>query len=72
MKEQYIKMRNSNQLDMSLLYTYAREQGLNLPPDQFSIAMQFASPSEIIEYLDHKFELTLLYGKDGNFIKVVE
>ena len=72
MKEQYIKMRNSNQLDMSLLYTYAREQGLNLPPDQFSIAMQFASPSEIIEYLDHKFELTLLYGKDGSFIKVVE
>jgi hypothetical protein len=72
MKAKYIKMRNSNQLDMSLLYTYAREQGLNLPPDQFSIAMQFASPSEIIEYLDHKFELTLLYGKDGNFIKVVE
>jgi hypothetical protein len=72
MKEQYIKMRNSNQLDMSLLYTYAREQGLNLPPDQFSIAMQFASPSEIIEYLDHKFELTLLYKKDGSFIKVVE
>ena len=48
------------------------EQGLNLPPDQFSVAMQFANPSEIIEYLDHKFELTLLYGKDGNFIKVVD
>ena len=72
MKEQYIKMRNSNQLDLNLLYTYAREQGLNLPPDQFSIAMQFASPTEIIEYLDHKFELTLLYKKDGSFIKVVE
>jgi hypothetical protein len=72
MKEQYIKMRNSNQLDMSLLYTYAREQGLDLSPDQFSIAMQFANPSEIIEYLDHKFELTLLFGKDGNFIKVIE
>jgi hypothetical protein len=72
MKKQYITMRNSNQLDMSLLYTYAREQGLNLPPDQFSVAMQFANPSEIIEYLDHKFELTLLHGKDGNFIKVVE
>ena len=72
MKEQYIKMRNSNQLDVGLLYTYAREQGLDLPPDQFSVAMQFANPSEIIEYLDHKFELILLYGKDGNFIKVVE
>jgi hypothetical protein len=72
MKAEYIKMRNSSQLDMSLLYTYAREQGLALPPDQFSVAMQFANPSKIIEYLDHKFELTLLYGKDGSFIKVVE
>ena len=72
MKAEYIKMRNSNQLDMSLLYTYAREQGLDMPQHQFSVAMQFANPSEIIEYLDHKFELTLLYGKDGNFIKVIE
>ena len=72
MKAEYIKMRNSNQLDIGLLYTYASEQGLNLPPDQFYVAMQFANPSEIIEYLDHKFELTLLFGKDGSFIKVIE
>jgi len=72
MKAEYIKMRNSNQLDMSLLYTYAREQGLDMPPDQFSIAMQFANPSEIIEYLDHKFELTILYNKNGDFIAVVD
>ena len=72
MKEEYIKMRNSNQLNLSLLYTYACEQGLTLPFDQFSIAMQFANPVEVIAHLDHKFELTLLFGKDGNFIKVVE
>jgi len=72
MRAEYIKMRNSNQLNIGLLYTYALEQGLDLLPDQFSVAMQFANPSEIIEYLDHKFELTLLYKKDGSFIKVVE
>jgi len=72
MKEEYIKMRNSNQLNMSLLYTIAREEGLNSPVEHFAMVMQFANPSDIIEYLDHKFELTLLYGKDGNFIKVVE
>ena len=72
MKEDYIKMRNSNQLNMSLLYTIAQEEGLNSPVEHFAMFMQFANPSDIIEYLDNKFELTLLYGKDGNFVKVVE
>jgi hypothetical protein len=71
MKEQYIKMRNSNQLDIGLLYTYAREQGLTMPIDQFAAGLQFMA-SDVIEYLDHKLELTLLFSKDGKFIKVVE
>jgi len=72
MKEQYIKMRNSNQLDVGLLYTIACDDGLKAPVDHFAMAMTFANVPQIIEYLDHKFELTLLFGKDGNFIKVVE
>ena len=71
MKEQYIKMRNSNQLDIGLLYTYAREQGLNMPIDQFAAGVHFTA-TEIIDYLDHKFELTIVYNKHGGFIKVVE
>jgi hypothetical protein len=49
MKEQYIKMRNSNQLDIGLLYTYAREQGLNMPIDQFAAGVHFTA-TEIIDY----------------------
>jgi len=71
MKEQYIRMRNSNQLDIGLLYTYAREQGLNMPIEHFAAGAQFCA-SDIIEHLDHKFGLTLVFDKAGNFVKVVE
>jgi hypothetical protein len=71
MKEQYIKMRNSNQLDIGLLYTYACERGLTMSIDQFAAGMQFMA-NDVIEYLDHKLELTLLFNKDGKFIKIVE
>jgi hypothetical protein len=72
MKEKYIKMRNSNQLDVGLLYTLAREEGLTAAIDQFAMALSFADINEIICHLDHKFELNILYNKNGDFIKVVE
>lgn len=72
MKEQYINMRNSNQLNVGLLYTLAREEGLTSAPDQFSMALTFANINEIICHLDHKFELNILYNKNGNFSKVIE
>lgn len=72
MKEDYIKMRNSNQLNVGLLYTLAREEGLTSAPDQFSMALTFANINEIICHLDHKFELNILYNKNGNFSKVIE
>ena len=72
MKEDYIKMRNSNQLNVGLLYTLAKEEGLTAAPDQFSMALSFANINEMICHLDHKFELTIVYNKNGGFIKVVE
>jgi hypothetical protein len=72
MKEEYIKMRNSNQLNRDLLYTLAREEGLTASPDIFAMALTFANINEIICHLDHKFELSILYNKNGDFIKVVE
>ncbi|MFY8248180.1 MAG: hypothetical protein ACOVJ5_00585 [Gloeomargaritales cyanobacterium] len=71
MKEKYIKMRNSNQLDVGLLYTLAREEGLTAAIDQFAMALSFADINEIICHLDHKFELSILYNKNGDFVKVV-
>ena len=72
MKEKYIKMRNGKVLDYQLLYTYATERGMTLDPNKFMNGIQFVDINEIIEQLDREFELTRLYDKDGNFIKVVE
>jgi hypothetical protein len=71
MKERYITMRNSNQLDLGLLYTLACDEGLTSPFDHFAMAMSFANIHQIMDHLDSKFELTKLFGKDGNFIKVI-
>ena len=72
MKEQYIKMRNGKVLDMQLLYTYASGKGMTLDPQMFMHGIQFVDVNEIIDNLDREFELTRLYDKDGNFMKVVE
>lgn len=71
MKERYIIMRNSNQLDIGLLYTLACDEGLVAPIEHFAMAMSFANIQQILDHLDSKFELTKLFGKDGNFIKVI-
>jgi hypothetical protein len=71
MKEAYIKMRNSKVLDYQLLYTYATDKGMTLDPNKFMNGIQFVDINEIIDNLDREFELTRLYDKDGNFIKVI-
>ena len=71
MKERYITMRNSNQLDLGLLYTLACDEGLVAPIEHFAMAMSFANIQQILDHLDSKFELTKLFGKNGNFIKVI-
>ena len=49
----------------------ACDEGLVAPIDHFAMAMSFANIQQILDHLDSKFELTKLFGKDGNFIKVI-
>ena len=72
MREAYIKMRNGKVLDYQLLYTYATDRGMTLDPNMFMNGIQFVDVNEIINNLDREFELTRLYDKEGNFIKIVE
>jgi hypothetical protein len=72
MKEQYINMRNRKVIDLSVLYTFARDQGMTLSFDQFTIGAQFLNFDVLMEDLDRKFNLTRLYDKNDNFIKVTD
>jgi len=72
MKEQYINMRNRKVIDLSVLYIFAREQGMTLSFDQFTMGVQFLNLDVLTEDLDRKFGLTRLHDKNDNFIKVIE
>jgi hypothetical protein len=72
MKEQYIKMRNEHRIDAALLYTFAVDAGFTGDTLAFMSAMQIWNVNEMLDTIDRKFELTLLFDKNNKFIKVVE
>ena len=72
LKEQYIKMRNSNRIDAAVLYTFAREQGFDGDTLAFMSAMQFWDSNEMFGAIDCKLGLTLLFDKNNKFIKIIE
>ena len=73
MKERYIKMRNDRVIDWQFLYDYMLSKGFNLGVESFNAGAQhlMIKINDILEQLDHEYELTTLYDKQGNFIKVI-
>jgi hypothetical protein len=45
---------------------------MTLDPQMFVQGIQFVDIAEVLDNLDREFELTRLYDKQGNFIKIVE
>lgn len=72
MVTEYIKMRNSNTVDLQLLYTIAVSRGMKLSPSEFMMGVGYLNMPELIKNLDKDFDLTVLLDKEGNFIKVIE
>jgi len=66
-------MRNSRVIDWQFIYDYCLSKGFTLGVEKFNIGantlMMFMS--QILDQLDHEYELTLLYDANGNFIKIV-
>ena len=71
-KEQYIKMRNNKVIDISVLYTFVRDQGASMSFESFKFAMPFLDLNHILDHIDRAYELVKLYDKNDNFIKIVE
>ena len=66
-------MRNDRNINPQLLYDYAIHcGGMTLTAEQFSAGLQFQDINGMIDRVDHEFELTILYDKNGQFIKVVK
>ena len=73
MKEQYINIRNTKRYDATWFYKYFIENGgsKSVNINQFVQSFSFLDLTQVLEFLDRKFELTVLYSKSGEFIKVV-
>lgn len=73
MKERYIEMRNSKILDWQFIYEYAISKGFTLGVQEFNVGAGYLNMdiNFVLERLDREYELTLLFDKQGNFIKVV-
>lgn len=72
MREEYIKIRNTKQYDVNWFYNYFMENGgKNTNINQFAQAINFINLDNMLDFLDHKFNVTVVYGSDGRFIRVV-
>ena len=70
MREEYIKMRDTNQFDIGWFYNYYKEKGGSLDFNVFQLI--FRLNNDILKNLDTEYKLTIVQSKNGDFIKVVE
>ena len=72
-KSKWIAMRNAKSINPQLLYDYAIHcASSKLTAQEFSAGLQFQDINAMIDTVDHELELTILYDKNGQFIKVVK
>ena len=73
MKQRYIQMRNDRVIDWQFIYDYCVSKGFTLGVEKFNIGANALMMAivQILDQLDHEYELTVLYDGQGNFIKVV-
>jgi hypothetical protein len=71
LKEEYIKLRNENKLNVDFLYKYYLSK-VDKDPVNFTTFMQviqFANIDTIFETLDLEFGVNRIYDKEGVFKK---
>lgn len=73
MKERYIQMRNKQIIDWQFIYDYSVSKGYSNGVEVFNQAANYLNMVmvTILDYLDHEYELTMLFDKQGKFIKVI-
>ncbi len=74
LKEEYIKLRNENKLNVDFLYKYYVDNCKGTPVNftTFMQVIQFGNTAEIFSTIDKAYNLTTLHNKEGLFLKVVE
>jgi len=80
-KSRWIAMRNDRNINHQLLYDHVTQllydyaihyRGMQVTAQEFSAGLQFQDINAMIDTVDHELELTIVYDKNGQFIKVVK
>jgi hypothetical protein len=89
MRDSYIRMRNSGNLDINWFFKYFRQEGGNADPGLFYEVFEYEridkievpggymenkiprNKEQLVQNMDRKFGLTILYDQNGNFLKAV-
>ncbi len=73
MKDEYIKLRTQNDMPVSWFHRYfMSKSNRRIDFNHFHMIFMNGDIHEIMSYLDKQFDLTVIIGKNGNVIKVVE
>jgi acyl-CoA thioesterase len=69
-RNEYTQMRNSNTLNVDMLYSYYRMKGGNLSGQAFMAGLNMFPTDQIIQSMDQYYEVTILEDKNKQQIKV--
>ena len=72
LKNKWIKARNTNTVDVQILYEFAIHSGSVITPQEFEIGLRFQPADFFIDFVDHYFGVTILFNNKNQFLKIIE
>lgn len=73
MKDEYIKLRTQDDMPLSWFHRYFTSKSkINMHINQFQMLFMSGDINEVMSHLDKQFDLTVVIGKNGNVLKVLQ
>lgn len=64
-------MRNSRTIDGNFIFDHAVSKGFKYGVNEFNMGSIYLDVTKLLEDLDKEYGLTILYDRQGKFIKVI-
>ena len=71
MKDRYIKMMYKETIDTNFFYDYAVSKGFKYGVEEFNLGAMYIDNVALLAQLNSEYDITMLLGKNGEFIKIV-
>jgi hypothetical protein len=71
MKDRYIKMMNKETIDTNFFYDYAVSKGFKYSVEEFNAGAVYVNTEIVLAQLNSEYDITILLGKNGEYIKII-